>query len=435
MILVYTPKRTSRIDYIFEFLFVDILGLKVNFTDNAEDFKDYIGAKLNYSKQQLEQELFIYQSDFLLQKGLKKPDFRMGQFDKDPCLFFNEVENTTLPFDLFAASFYLVTRFEEYQSMYTDHHGRFNHEKSLAFEHNFLGKPLIDIWLYKLVAIIQEKYPNFKPQSKKYKFVPTYDIDIAFAYKYKGFLRTVGSYIKNLSQLDFKQIGERTAVMLGKRKDPYDTYDWQIELQKSYQLSPVYFFLVGGFSTYDRNISIESTRYRYLIQSISDYAKVGIHPSYLSNDKEELVKREIKQLSSVVKREIYTSRQHFIKLSMPKTYQVLLKNEIRQDFSMGYPSHIGFRASTASSFWFYDVSQELQTTLRVYPSAIMDVTLKDYMGLNKEQALKRTKKLIDEVKKVDGLFISIFHNHSLSDYNEWKGWRQVYEDMVNYAVS
>ena len=42
------------------------------------------------------------------------------------------------------------------------------------------------------------------------------------------------------------------------------------------------------------------------------------------------------------------------------------------DYSMGYGSINGFRASVASSFYWYDLEKERQTNLRIHPFCFMD---------------------------------------------------------------
>jgi hypothetical protein len=41
--------------------------------------------------------------------------------------------------------------------------------------------------------------------------------------------------------------------------------------------------------------------------------------------------------------------------------------------------------------------------------------------------------MIDEVRSVNGTFVTLWHNHTVNDKDEWKGWRKVYEDIVEYA--
>lgn len=433
MILIYSIKITNRLEYIFELIFGELLGETLRFTTDEEKFRDFNGTKLNYGKQKQENELFCYAENLLFDKKVKPQEFEIGEFRKMNCIYFHNHKDAILPFDPFAAAFYLVTRYEEYGNFVGDKFGRFNHNQSIAFKHGFLKKPVVNIWAQWLAAILRERYPNLNFEQRKYKFIPTYDIDIAYSYQNKGFIRNLGAYLKQLRHFKFKEIWNRTMVLLRKRKDPYDTYDFQIALQKKYHLNPIYFFLLGRFSTYDRNISSDTPAYRNLMQFIADYAQVGIHPSYNAYLNEDLVPKEINLLSKITKRDITHSRQHYILLKLPQIYQALLKHEIRKEFSMGYPDNIGFRASIASSFLFYDLSSEIKTPLRIYPFCVMDVTLKDYLQLDTKKALKATFDLLEEVRKVNGLFISIFHNHSLSETDGWEGWQEFYTQLIEKA--
>ena len=63
----------------------------------------------------------------------------------------------------------------------------------------------------------------------------------------------------------------------------------------------------------------------------------------------------------------------------------------------------------------------------------MEGTLKYYMGIGPENAMVHYRRLIDEVKMVDGNFISLWHNDSLNDYKQWEGWKAVFEGMIEYG--
>jgi hypothetical protein len=65
----------------------------------------------------------------------------------------------------------------------------------------------------------------------------------------------------------------------------------------------------------------------------------------------------------------------------------------------------------------------------------MEGTLKYYMNVLPEDAMQYIRPLIDEVKQVNGTFISLWHNDTLNDQKIWKGWKSIYEQMVVYAVS
>ncbi|MBK5284216.1 MAG: hypothetical protein JJE25_02345, partial [Bacteroidia bacterium] len=102
--------------------------------------------------------------------------------------------------------------------------------------------------------------------------------------------------------------------------------------------------------------------------------------------------------------------------------------------TMGYAQITGFRAGTCTAFRFYDLDREETTQLLIHPFAVMDATLKYYMKMSPEESLPHIRQLIDEVKKVDGTFISLWHNESLSDYKQWTGWKNVFEEMVEMAA-
>ena len=132
---------------------------------------------------------------------------------------------------------------------------------------------------------------------------------------------------------------------------------------------------------------------------------------------------------------IRRSRQHYLRVSLPETYQNLIDLEIKEDYSMGYASHTGFRAGTCTPFYFYDLDFEIQTPLKVFSFALIDTTLNDYMKLTPKQSLGKIRDLKNEVKAVNGVFITVFHNESLSNYQRWRGWRRVYSSMLKIVRS
>ncbi len=432
MILVYTPRINNRIRYIFNLIFKDVLGVDVTITDNVNEFKLYDGVKINYSSNAFGDEIFFLSKLFLLETGIKDQDITVFDWDGTKA-FFPTSRTSTFPFDPFAASFYLVSRYEEYLPTIHDKHNRFEALESLAFQNNFLHLPLVNIWAEKIKLKLQVKYHDYHFPTKKFKHIPTIDIDNAFAFREKGFIRTIGASLRSLINLDFKELLERTKAVLGFQTDPYDTYQFQLDIHKKYGLHPIYFFLFAEYGLNDKNVPTRSQLFRHLIKSIADDADVGIHPSYNSNFKIEKLEKELHGLSKVLNREITKSRQHFLKLTFPETYRNLINLDITDDYTMGYASEVGFRASICNSFNFYDLDLEIETKLRIHPFQVMDATLNFYLQLTPEESIERIYKIVDEVKQVNGEFISLWHNETLADYKFWKDWKKVYELMLAYC--
>lgn len=434
MILVYCPKPANRIDYVCDLLLGNLLGAEWKLTSSQEDFLAHDGPAINYSRSAIgAKSLFIPACGFLQERGVHYfvPEIR---WTEDLPLLFPADEDQGLGFDLFAAVFYMVSRYEEYLPHKTDVYGRFEAAESFAFKNQFLQKPVVNHYALILKKELNKNFPDLKLPDKAFTFLPTYDIDVAYAYKGRGLIRSVLGGIRSLLQRDLKAIAERVGVVMKKRQDPFDTYDYQIALFKQSGIMACYFFLLGDYGHYDKNIAYYSKSLISLIKMIGDYAHAGIHPSFASNSDESMPGIEARRLSSILNQEVKLSRQHYLKLHMPATYQKLLEENMSHDFTMGFASQPGFRAGICSPFKFYDLQSEKRTPLIIVPFTLMDGSFRQYLGLNPEQSMPVINKLMDEVEKVGGMFVSLWHNDSLSDRGMWKGWKALYENMYLAAA-
>ena len=429
-LLVYIPKITARHHYVFELIFNEIYQIEYNLTDDKQDYLTAQNFKLNYSHLPIcKSEIFIEAHSLLNERGINEVSIKVGEYENCP-VFFQTSNKSALAYDIFAASFYLVSRYEEYLPHLKDKYNRFKAEESLAFKFDFLQKPVVNIWAKQLISVIEDKFPYLKIKSPTFKYISTIDIDNAYLYKGKGFVRSVAFLLKAILSFDIDSFKMALAVSSKKRKDPFDTYSLQFNLQKKYKLDVRYFLLLGDYGLNDKNISHSNSNFQALVKRLADLAPVGVHPSFGSNIKETQLAVEVKRLEDIQKRSVTFSRQHFLQLSFPKTYKRLLDVGITNDYTMGYASALGFRAGIASSFTFYNLDMEQVLPIKVHPFAIVDDTLKFNMQLKPDYVIQELSKIINEVKQVDGTLISIWHNDTFSDVGVWKGWRNVYEDMV-----
>jgi hypothetical protein len=198
-------------------------------------------------------------------------------------------------------------------------------------------------------------------------------------------------------------------------------------------VKPIYFFLLGDYGKYDKNISSSSIALQQLIRQIDKEALVGIHPSYHSNTSIAQLHKEKLRLENILQKPVTLSRQHFLKLHLPDTYRNLLEVGIKEDYSMGYSDTIGFRAGTSLPFFWYDLKQEMTTALKIFPFAIMDVTLKSYLKLSPTQAYNAAILLLHHVSACNGIFTTLWHNSSFSEIGDWEAWKLVYQDIVVQA--
>ncbi len=429
MLLVYTHKITPRLSYIFKHFFIRVLHIPVTFTTRVEEFVAHNGPKITYSKSPLGSEFFVRSHNLLFEQGINDIDIHISNWDNEPC-FFSAGDISNIPFDIFAASFYLISRYEEYLPHIKDVHERFPAEESLAYKNGFIEKPVIDIWAYKFLDLLKDKFPNYSFAKRKFDLISTIDVDTAFAFKHKGIIRTIGGFINDILHLRFVNFWHRFLTILNFRSDPYDTFFKIIKIKNEYNVKTLFFFLIGDYTTFDKNISSSNNKFKSLIKSVADYAKIGLHPSYFSIKNAEKLKREKIRLENIINTPIEFSRQHYLRLSIPETYQNLLDLDLKEDYTMGYTKIVGFRASTCTPFYFYDIDFEIQTPLKLFPFAFMDITLKENMELTNEESLHKILELKRTVQKVNGTFISIFHNETFSEYGYWNGWSDIYMKMV-----
>lgn len=434
MLFIYVIKITPRIRYIFKFFFEHLLHIDYRLIDSEEDFKQYSGPKMVYGDGPEGDYLVFGANQLLFSKGVEMMELKFVDLEYTKSLFPVYNKDSALPADIFASAFFMLTRYEEYLPYKKDVHGRFDALESINYKEGLLMKPLVNQYGKILKELLLSHFPEMKFPQQHYKYTPTYDIDSAYAFRQKGFIRSIGGLINSLIKRDPRHFIDRIRVLLRQRKDPFDTFDFQMELQKKYELDPVYFILFAGYGPYDKNLPTGNEAFRVLIKSLADYGQVGIHPSYQSNEDESVLQTEIDNLSSVLHRDITQSRQHFLRLEFPETYRNLINRDIQSDYTMGYAARPGFRAGICTPFLFYDLRVEAESNLMVYPFAVMDGTLKDYMKLTPSEALETISTLIQEVKDVDGHFISLWHNESLCNEYRWAGWKEVYEQLVRLAI-
>ncbi|MCD4773840.1 MAG: polysaccharide deacetylase family protein [Bacteroidales bacterium] len=432
MLIIFCDTISPRLEYVFKLLFRDILGVDVGFTTVKEDYINSSFPKINYSKNRItKEELFFYCDDFLFENKIRKFVPEVIMFDGYPVIFPHKNTDSAFPFDPFAMSFYFVSRYEEYLlEDRKDAHGRVKAEACLAFKNSFHHRPVVNIIAGEVKLLIEKKYPAFKFPEKEYKFIPTYDIDMAFAHLGKGLIRSVGGFGKLVLRFKLKEIFERILTLAGIISDPFNNFDQLIEQQKKYNLKSLFFVNLGDYGTYDKNISYKKKRLRKLLKKLDQSAEIGTHPSYKSNEHPEKVKIEKERLEGILNSKVTKSRQHFLLLSFPETYNNLINSGITDDYSMGYASQMGFRAGICNSYNFYDLAGEKETSLRIHPFAFMDTMLEEYLKLNSAQIVEYVKPLIEETKKYNGELIAIWHNYALSNNKEKL---RVYREIIKLA--
>ncbi|MBQ9473474.1 MAG: polysaccharide deacetylase family protein [Bacteroidales bacterium] len=433
MLLIYTPRLNNRIGYTLNLIFKDILREEIGITTDVEVFGRHDGAKLSYSSKRIADAPYVKPAGLLESTKVEEQELTVGEYEGGPMFFQVYGRDLDFPFDIFSAAFYLVSRYEEYMPHREDEHNRFDPRDSLAYRNDFLQTAVVDRWALLLRQKLESCYEGYTMPRRHFDFVDTIDIDTAYCYKHKGVFRTITAGLRDLVTSQYDEVADRLKTLLGRMDDPYDTFGYILQLRHRYGIrKQVFFALLADYSDFDKNNSYGNSDFRELLQRLADHAKLGVHTSYYSSDNPAKVEQEVERLSGILHRNVTRNRFHFLRFSLPYSYKVLLRYGIDKDYTMGYASEAGFRSGTCTPHHFFDLESDSETPLKVYPFAVMDATLCRHHGMTPDEAVEAFRKLIDEVKAVEGVFISIWHNESLSDRREWAGWRPVYEAMLQY---
>lgn len=428
MVYLRCENPGPRLTYVADFIFGHVLGVAHEWVGSNKDihlFSLGLGGPASPGAP------FVTACGHIESIRLDDPPPIPTALDDMPVIF-SSGGGAGYPFDIFAAVFYCLSRVEEYGACERDNHGRFPAKASVF--HRWVRRPYVDEWIrhfaHWLVSVgILSEEP--KPKSQ---WLNTIDIDVAYAYRGRGLLRQLGACSRDLITGHPQRLRERIKVLRGLQRDPYDTYS-VVQSAGATAASTLFFVLSGKRQGLDINLDPHSGAMRSLISELTVWAEVGIHPSYASLQRPDLARQEKASLEKWTKQDALASRQHFLRFDLPDTFRHHAEMGIQREYSMGFADEIGFRSGTAFAHPFFDLLENKPISIQVVPLIAMDSALKNYLNLSPEAAYQELVRLWQAVIQTGGTMTTVWHNHSISDRGDWKGWQEVYirfSDLVGY---
>ena len=427
MLLVFCQKITPRVQYTFKHVFTTALGVEIDFTSKLETFIAYNGPKMSYGKAPLGNEFFIEATPLLFEFGVQEVDVKMKAWKTYPS-FFEVGENSAIPFDLFAATFYLISRYEEYLPHVKDGLNRFDIKRSLCVRKGFAQTPLVDLWLAELLLILKDTFPDFViEETSGEKFMPIIEVVSPYKYLHQSVFSNLATFGKAFYRLNFWELLEQPLVLLGFRKDPWDTFqEFKILFYQS-KFKSRFFFLFSKGSDMDRGISIRNTTFQSLIKAVADYLEVGLLASFPANKKSKQFEKEREGLKSLIHREIQKNRYAWGISTVNESYRNLLMQEVEADFSLGFPLMMGYRASTAVPFFYYDLANEMTTSLKIFPVVANGNSLRQYSPV---EGIKKLNAMGSNLPLSSTVHCFAINNQILENSEANKGYRTVIIDYL-----
>ncbi len=392
---------------------------QVQWATHPQELISFEGNTLLYATSQVvPSTCFIPSSKFLSETGLRKFEVPVDSWHDLLVLFPRQAD---WGFDLFAAVFYCLSRYEEYTASQRDAFGRFDARASWAFQNNVLIRPVVDEWLneWRNRYLPIEK-TNEDPQTR---FKWSYDIDVAYAWKGKSFLRSVYARLQHIREVGMNGIFST--------KDPLDVYD-EIQLCCNGHLAKPMFFLLAAkqVNDLDRNIRRDSPAFLDLIKRVQSVGQIGWHVSSQAAQDDSIAKEEKAYLEKLVG-PITATRMHYISLELPTTYQMLLALGIREDYSMGYATTQGLRASTHQSFYWYDLQNDCATELLIHPFVYMDANAIFEEKQDADSAEVFIRSFIDRAEQLHVQPHLVFHSHFITEEKKFRQWRSLHQRILS----
>jgi len=330
-----------------------------------------------------------------------------------------EKNSTTSHIDIFATLFFMLTRWEEYVNTTRDNHNRFPHTESLAYQHDFLHRPIVNEYIELLWNILKELGYSSKRKEEAFSILLTHDVDEILRYPNikRVLVAMAGDIILRKSlPLALKTLIHYPLILMGKKRDPYDSFDEIMDMSDSFNIQSHFFFMSGGTTPYDNRYNIREPRVKTIIEKIKARGHaIGIHPSYSAYNDPIQFKLEKEVLEEINQEAIVTGREHYLRFEVPHTWQLWEDNHFEWCSNLAYAQSAGFRTGCCSPYSPFNILSQKQLTVKERPLIMMEVTF-----VQEAPEIEDFDKMVDYylniVKKYNGEFVLLWHNASLHDH-------------------
>lgn len=364
--------------------------------------------------------------DFL--RGKLKPSYTDIFSAKTDLPYFYAKQNNSCDVvaDIITPTFVFLSRYEEYITDKCDRYGRFEFRHSLAKKYNLVETPIVDEYALALRKLALQKYPDLKIEKRTPNLMLTHDID--FLIRFRNFYSSAKSIFggdlvrdKSLSQMQ-KSISQYFATLRNKLKDPFIlSINRLIEVSKNAGITPSFYFKGLNSKDPDATYDVFSLPVKTSVEKVFAAGMiVGMHGSLYSFDDSKEFLREKENLEKLCGREMESGRQHFLRFNIKKTLPVWQECGVKNDYTLGFAEHEGFRCGTCHPYPFFDIANDLETEIIEHPLIVMDTTLYQYRHMSTAKAYQTLMTMYKKCQNVEGDFVLLWHNTTM--YRRYEKW-------------
>jgi hypothetical protein len=333
--------------------------------------------------------------------------------------------------DIIGSTLFMLTRWEETAKPERDKHDRFPATASAAYQAGFLDRPIVDEYAVVLRLWLARLAPGAFFSPAQFSVQLTHDIDYVerFDTRWLAMRCLAGDLVK---RRDLPAALATAKEIVG---DPWVSEIYRLaKLSKRHNLKSAFYFMAARPEMPDVGYDVVQPKVRNCIKWLQDSGfETGFHPGYYTYRDWGRFDEERNRLGRVADIHGKGGRQHVLRFDVPTTWRLWERARFDYDSTLGFADHEGFRCGTCHPFRPFDV--ELQRVLDLWerPLIAMETTLRVYRSLSTDQAESSVRMLVDRCKRVDGCFVLLWHNTSLS--GDWIEWGRLYERLAKWRYS
>lgn len=426
-------------EYIIKILFLDFLGLQykvvvsdndinysICFDNNVLVIRDcffglYADARSYLTMDAIPKEIIYAKNEYIIENNIPVI------FGTDEILVTNN--RIICGIDIFASSFFMLTRWEEYVNKIRDEHARFPGSASIAFNNDFLQRPLVNEYVEMLWRLMLKLGYAVEREKRTFELILTHDIDhLDYPMTYRIIIGDI------LKRRNLKLATKHFKYYCLTGSNPYDTFNFLMtKSEKSGLKSHFYFMSSDSKLTKDPKFYLRSKRFKSKVEEIKRRGHIiGFHPGYYTYNNLERWSNEKLLLEKAVSMEIVEGRQHYLRFDIPITFRFWDQNKMDVDSTLGYSDCEGFRCGTGDTFSVFDFIERRQLRVKERPLIIMDGTLKQYKRYSPDHSLRVIQHYISVGKRYNSAITLLFHNTSF--YGEWEDYKSLYNELMNLST-
>jgi hypothetical protein len=444
MIKIKIPNNNiNERKYIIDILFGEFLGLEYNIETGSRNYEIILE---NGSKLIIEDHFFNKfpnNLEYLKEENIPKTiEFSKNSFiveDDIPTIYgintliTNNRSTIICGIDVFASSFFMLTRWEEYINNNRDSHNRFPAYESLAYKQGFLDRPIVNEYAEMLKRMLLSLGVGQEFKNRNYQLVLTHDVDNILLFRtYKDLIRKVGGDLLKRKNpiMATRTILDYIRIRLGVKNDPYDTFDWLMEMSEEVDTKSYFFFMAKGKTKYDNRYKSNSGFVKNLAKKIKIRGHyIGIHPTYDAYNNAVQLKKEKEETEKNLDTKIVFGREHYLRFEVPTTWQIWEDNGMEWDSTCGYADKEGFRCGVCYPYSVFNILSRKKLLLKEKPLIVMEGNFVIYQDFASQEMENKILSLINTVKKYNGEFVLLWHNSNFN-ISFWKKYEYIYKKIL-----